>query len=576
MKKNCLVLFLLILLAVNFSHAQKKTKASPRNGRGIIGVGRAGGGAISKSWIIAPDLPARLARYKSVRMPLQARLTPRERQMLDKLVEAGNYLESIFWRQSDPQALSLYQALERSQFPRDQEVRRFLFLNAGRFDLLDNNKCFIGNETMPPGRGLYPPGLTRAEIEAYVKAHPEKKAEIYSPYTVVVRHGDELEGIPYHVVYRPFLVPAAAALRDAALLSPDPHFANFLRLRADSLLNDDYYNSDLLWLDLQDPRFDLIFGPYETYLDEVLGVKTSYSAAILIRDDKESQKLAEFQKYVPEIQDALPLPAADRPTKKGLQSPMEVVDSPFRTGDFDHGYQAVADNLPNDPRVHQTKGTKKIFFRNFLEARVDYIVLPLARRMMRSDQATLASSDGYLAHTMMHEIAHGLGPAFARVGGKQADIREAIGPLYSGLEEAKADVLGVYGLMWLMDHGVLPEAKRNEYYASYVADMFRSVRFGVGEAHSKAEMMEFNYLAEKGVIVRDNGAYGLDFAKMGPAIEALSRELLEQEATGDRTRTEAWFARYGAMPPELKAALDKQTDVPLDLAPEFSFPVKVK
>jgi hypothetical protein len=579
MTKAVVLLLLLLAMAMIPSDAQsQRSKASARKREGIIGAGRVGSGPISQNWKVAPDLDAQLARFKPVRMPLTAKLTPRERQMIDKLVEACNYLEAIYWRQSDPQALTLYRQLEGSKHPQDEKLRRFLFIHGSRFNLIEDNKPFVGADPMPPGRAFFPPGLTREQIEAYVKAHPDQKKDIYSGYTLVRRRGEELETIPYSVAFRSFLQPAARALRAAALLSPDPHFSNFLRLRADALLSDDYYPSDLIWLDLKDPKFDVIFAPYETYLDDLLGVKTSYGAAVLIRNEAESKKLAVFQTYVADIQDALPLPPEDRPSKKGQQMPMEVMDAPFRSGDLEHGYQAVADNLPNDPRIHQEKGTKKIFFKNFMDARVNDVILPLAKRVMRSDQAAMASAEGYLAHTMMHEIAHGLGPSFARINGKPVDIREAIGPLYSGLEEAKADVVGMFGLIWLLDHGYLSANKRDEYYASYVAGSFRTVRFGIAEAHGKAEMMEFNYLSEQGVIVRDaaTGRYRVDFSKMAPAINTLTKELLEQEATGDRARAEAWFAKYAKMPPELETALKQQSDIPVDITPVFSFPVKVQ
>src|SRR6185503_11683945 len=197
------------------------------------------------------------------------------------------------------------------------------------------------------------------------------------------------------------------------------------------------YNSDIAWLDLKNPKFDVIYAPYETYLDDLLGVKTSYGASILIRDEPESKRLSAYQKYVPEIQDALPLLSADRPSKRDHVTSMEVMDTPFRAGDLRHGYQAVADNLPNDPRIHQEKGTKKIFFKNFMDARVEFIVLPIAKRLMRPDQAAKVSDDGYLTCVLMHEIAHELGPAYARRGDRQIDIREAIGAVYGGLEEAK-------------------------------------------------------------------------------------------------------------------------------------------
>jgi Peptidase family M49 len=514
------------------------------------------------------DLAARLARWKRVEMPYNsAGLDQRERQVVQKLVDASRWMESIYWQQSDPAGLALYRSTK------DPNLRRLLAINGCRFDLIDDNKPFTGSKPIPPGRNLYPEGLTRAGIEAYVQAHPSEKDAIYSPYTVLRWKGAKLEAIPYHVEFKKYLDPAAKLLREAAALSEDKDFAHFLQMRADALFSDDYYPSDLAWLDLRDPKIDVIFGPYETYLDDVLGVKTSYEAAVLIRNPEESEKLALYQKYIPDIQDALPLAAEDRPSKRGHLTPMEVVDSPFRTGDLLHGYQAVADNLPNDPRIHQAKGTKKIFFKNFMDARVNYVVLPVAKYVMPADQAARASGEGYLAFVVLHEISHGLGPAYARVNGKQVAITEAIGPVYSALEEAKADVVGMFGLQWLMDHGALLKDRSEEYYASYVAGIFRSVRYGTAEAHGRAEMMEFNYLVEQRAINRSGGKYAVDFSKIPGAISGLSKELLDIEATGSRERAEAWFNRYDKMPAELAQALQSAKNVPVDIEPVFSFPV---
>src|SRR5215467_4755493 len=526
---------------------------------------------------VVPDLGQRLARFKQVRMPYNtAGLTAREREMIEQLVIACRELESMYWRQSDPEALALYNALAPDKTPVAQNLRRYLFINGSRFDLVDGNKPFVGTTPMPPGRALYPAGLTRADIEAYVARNPSRKQAIYNPYTVVARTGPgdaDLAGEWYHSRFAEFTRPAAAALRKAADLSDDPAFAAFLRLRATAILTDDYYASDIAWLDLKDPKFDIIYAPYETYLDDLLGVKTSYGASILIRNDSESRRLGVYQQWVPEIQDALPLAAADRPSVRGHATPMEVMDAPFRAGDLRHGYQAVADNLPNDPRIHQQKGTKKIFFKNFMDARVNEVILPVAVRVMNPAQAKQATAEGYLAAVVMHEIAHGLGPAFARVGGKQVSINEALGPVYAALEEAKADVAGMFGLEWLMQHGAVAANRRQEYYASYVAGIFRSVRFGTGEAHGRAEMMEFNYLSEQGAITRDasTGRYAIDFTKMTQAVTSLAKELLEIEATGDRNRAEQWFKKYDSLPAELKSALTSVKDVPVDVDPVSAF-----
>jgi len=566
--------FSLLLLSILPAAAQTQKHTGRRhNGRSHAGA------SVVTQTVNWAELDQKLAQWKPVKVVFDSeKLTPREVKMVDHLVNACHYLEDIFWRQSDPEGLTLYQSLLSSSDPKDQKLVRMLRIQGSRYDLLAENKPFVGTEPMSPGRGLYPAGVTREQLEQYVKAHPDKKAEIYSGYTVIRQKGNELDAIPYHIAYRSFLEPAANELREAAALSDDPAFANFLRLRADAFLSDDYYQSDLAWLDLKDPKFDVIMAPYETYLDDVLGVKTSYGPAVLVRNDVESQKLAVFQKYVPDIQDALPLKPEDRPSKRGHLTPMEVMDAPFRAGDLRHGYQAVADNLPNDPRIHQEKGTKKIFFKNFMDARVNDIILPLAGYVMQPEQAAKASGEGYLASTMMHEISHGLGPAFAHKNGQQVDIREAIGPLYSGLEEAKADVVGMYGLKWLVDQGALPKERLEEYYSSYVAGIFRTVRFSIAEAHGRAEMMEFNYLSEQKAITRDpaSGKYIIDYDRMPPALAKLAQELLEIEATGDRARAEAWFSRYEKMPTELKSALEAASSVPVDIDPIFSFPEPIQ
>jgi hypothetical protein len=489
------------------------------------------------------------------------------------LVEASNYIEQVYWRQSDPEGLKLYLSLANSTKPEDLKLRRFLKINGSRYDLVDEMKSFVGTAPAPPGRALYPAGLTREDIEHYVAQHPEQKAAIYGDFTVVRKKGDQLITIPYHVEFAQFLKPAAKALNEAAALSQDPAFAKFLRLRATALLTDDYYQSDLAWLDLQNPKFDLIFAPCETYLDNLLGVKTSYGAAVLVRNEEESKKLDIYQKYVPDLQESLPLDKADLPSKRGHLTPMEVMDAPFRTGDLLHGYQAVADNLPNDARVHAAKGSKKIFFKNFMDARVNEVILPLARRLMREDQAAKASGDGYLAGTLMHEISHELGPDYSRTPQGRREIREAIGGSFSGLEEAKADVVGMLGLQWLNAHGQLSKEKLEEDYISYVAGNLRTIRFGIAEPHGRAEMMEFSYMSEQGAITRDpsTGRYAVVLEKMPAAIAALAKELLEQEAAGDRARSETWFAKYAVLPPELHAALNKVSDIPVDVQPIYSF-----
>lgn len=592
MRRSYLWLLVIILIPGLFlsADAQHRKRRSKKKAKPAVAV-KPVPPARSATWKVVPGFDKRFARFRAVDMPFtQQGLSSKEVQLVNKLVEASRYLDAVYWRQSDPEGLSLLQQLEGSTNPQDQKLARMLVINGSRFDLIDDNKPFVGTEKLAPGHGLYPKDLSREEIETYVASHPESKEDLYSPYTVVRYKGDTLEGVPYHIAYRSFLEPAAKALQEAANLSDDTAFAEFLRKRADALLTDDYYPSDLLWVDLKNPKFDIIFAPYESYLDDLLGVKGSYGASVLIRNEAESRKLELYEKYVPEIQQALPLDKTDKPSKQGQPTPMEVMDAPYRSGDLLHGYQAVADNLPNDPRIHQEKGTKKIFFKNFMDARMQYVVLPVARRLMRPDQAAQATADGYLTDTIMHEICHGLGPAYSRTPQGRRDIREALGPSYSALEEAKADVTGMYALKWLVDKGALPEARLEEYYASYLSDIFRTVRFGIAEAHGRAVMMEFNYLSEQGAVTLDRGSapikgrplapgtarYVIDYSKMPDAIASLMKELLEIEATGDRQRAENWLEKYDKMPAELRVALGAARDVPVDFYPIFSFPETVQ
>jgi hypothetical protein len=527
--------------------------------------------------VIAPDLAERFAKFKPIHIAFDSSaLTDKEQKMVAKLVDAAGLLDCIYWRQSDPEGLKLYLSLQNSTKPQDQMLREYLKINGGRFDLIDDNKPFVGTAPIPPGRAIFPWGITRAEFDAYVAAHPDQKAALYAPQTIVRRNADDakvLEAVPYHTAFREFLVPMARDLRQAAELSDDPGFAKFLELRAHALLTDDYWDSDIAWLDLKNPKFDIIFAPYETYLDDFLGVKTSYGASVMIRNDAESKKLEISQNYVPQLQESLPLAPADLPSKRGKQSPMEVVDAIYRAGDLLHGYQAVADNLPNDPRIHEQKGSKKIFWKNFMDARVNYIILPIAQRLMPADQAALVTGEGLLNFVTLHEISHGLGPAYARTAAGKTDVREAIGPQYSALEESKADVTGMMCVKWLVDHGAIPKEKLNGIYASFLGETFRTIRFGIAEAHGQGAMMEFSYLTEQGAIRRDpsTGLYSADFDKMPGAMASLAKELLEQEATGDRARTENWFKKYAVMPPELAAALAKANDIPVDVDPDFDF-----
>jgi hypothetical protein len=530
----------------------------------------------------------RVARWKQVDVPYDsAGLSAREQQMVAKLADAMHRLDTLFWHQSDLGGWAMYHT------GANPVLTQLFAINGSRWDAADHDSPFVGEEPLVPGRELYPFGTTRQDLEQYVAAHPEQKAAIYDAHTVVrsapldlaarlsqpVVHGvpERLYTYPYHEAYAEWLKPMAEDLRAAAKLSPDPAFARYLNLRADALLSDDYYASDVAWLELKNPKVDLILAPYEVYLDGVMNVKTSFGGAIMIRDDAESRKLEMYREHEAAMQEALPLAAADKPSKQGQPTPMEVVDSPLRSGDLHYGYQVVADNLPNDPRIHAEKGSKKIFFKNFMDARVQYTVLPLAQRLMTPEQAAQVSGEGYLTFVILHEISHGLGPAYAHVDGKQVEMNEAIGASYSGLEEAKADVTGVFLAKWLADQKLIPAGELNGIYASYVAGIFRSLRFGTSEAHGRAQMMEFNYLLEKNAVSQGaDGRYVVDYGALPGAIAGLDETLLTFEAKGDRSGVEAWFTKYDVMPAALTRALDGVSDLPIDVTPKFALAGEVR
>ena len=515
----------------------------------------------------------RVARWKVVAIPYsRSGLTATEQQMIAKLADACHQMDEIYLHQSDLGGWAIYHVTQNA------DVYRLFSINGSRWDVAQpgHDASFIPEEPLVQGHELYPFGTTGTVIAQYAAQHPEQKAAFYDPWTVVrsapldlapalsqpvVSVADRLYTYPYHQAYAEWVKPMVADLRAAAKLSPDAAFAHYLNLRADALLSDDYHTSDIAWVELKDPKIDLIFGPYQTALDGVLGVKTSYGGAILIRNEAESRKLAIYRQQEAAMQQALPLPAEDKPSKAGQAAPMEVADAPLRAGDLHYGYQTVADNLPNHPMV---KGSKLIFFKNFLDARVKYVVLPVAQKMLTPAEVKDVGSEGYLTGTVLQQIAHGLGPADAQMDGRQ------VGPASGELEEAKDDATGIFLAKWLVDQKLLPASELNGVYASYVAGVLQALRFGTGEIHGRVEMVEFNYLLEHGALVLGaDGKCTIGYQAMPAAVASLAQQLLTFEARGDRAGVEAWFAKYDVMPPALTQALASTRDIPVDITPEF-------
>jgi hypothetical protein len=517
-------------------------------------------------------LQAMLDRYAKAEMSFDARPLPaKDKQLLKHLIAAGKQIDAIFWRQSDPKAVEIRDRLARAKDPESQALYRLVLLNAGPFDRFDEFKSFTGSRPAPPGAGFYPEDLTKEELDAYFAAHPEEKERLLSPHTLVRRAGKKLVTVPYHVAYAQWIEPAARELEAAAALSQNASFTRYLRSRAKALRSDDFFASDCDWIDLRDTPYELVFGPFEVYDDRLMGVKATYEASVAVRDAVESDRLKTYVSHLQELEDNLPYPEQDRRKVGTLSSPMVVVRDIYRGGDLNYGYQAVATNLPNDPRVHEAKGSKKIFWKNVMDARVNQVILPISRELLVHEQAVKVTPRGVFEDVLMHEISHALGPRYVRGTGEKVPVNERIGDLYSPLEEMKATVAGLVSMAWFFDHGVMPADSEEEHYASYLGGIFRSVRFGASEAHGRAGMVELNFGRERGAIRRDaaTGRWSVVTPKMRDSIRALAEKALEIERAGDRSAAGALFAKYGSVPEDLQKDLDRLRNVPIEIEPIY-------
>ena len=351
----------------------------------------------------------------------------------------------------------------------------------GPWDRLAHRETFVGDHPHPPGAGFYPEDMTKQEWDAYLEAHPDEKEALMSWYTVVRRDGDKLVALPYSQVYRPELGGAATTLKEAADLTENESLRDFLTKRADSFLSDDYYESEIAWMDL-DSRIEVTIGPYEVYEDELIAQKTAFEAFVTVSDPEASSALDKFKSLLPAMEMNLPIPD-ELKTERGAESPIAVVDLVYAGGDTRAGVQTIAYNLPNDERIRKSKGSKKVMLRNVMKAKFESILVPVAGEVMNASQVDLLSAEAFFQETVFHELSHGLGPAY--VTGTRKEVREAIQEHYSALEEAKADVIGAYNILYMVDRKEFPPEFRDDFLVTYFAGLFRSVRFGTGEAHGQ-------------------------------------------------------------------------------------------
>jgi hypothetical protein len=520
---------------------------------------------------IASDIEKRLAQFSPTPLePDLSALSPKDRQVLDKLVEAARLMDEIFLRQAWAGNPGLRQQIADWKSGEKGAARQYFTLMYGPWDRQESRQPFLGDFQHPAGAGYYPEDLTKEEFEAWIAAHPGDRERFTSGVTVIRRAGKNLQAVPYSQEYRQWLEPAAKRLREAAALTGNASLKKFLELRADAFLNDDYYASDMAWMDLESP-VEVTIGPYETYEDELFGYKAAFEAFVTVDLPKESAALARFKELLPWLERNLPIPDEHKNFSRGTESPIRVVDTVYTSGDTRAGVQTLAFNLPNDERVRQAKGSKKVLLRNTMRAKYDKILVPIAQAVLVPEQVKDLSFDAFYDEVLHHELSHGLGPGKIKKDGKETEVRLELKELYSTLEEAKADVMGVYNILALIEKGDMPKELRRTLEPTYVAGLFRSARFGVDEAHGQGVITQFNYLTEKGALVVDGNARFRTVPEKFPgALRDLLRDMLMLQARGDYEGTKQFLDKYGKPTQSLRDAIGRLGAVPVDIRPMYA------
>jgi hypothetical protein len=526
------------------------------------------------------SLAAKIRRFAPTDITAdKSHLSEGDRNAVDKLIEAAKILDSLYLRQVWSGAEALHKKLEADTTPEGRERLHYFLINKGPWSRLDKNEPFIDGvpHEKPPHAGFYPDDMSKDEFNSWVATLPEADKQRAAGFFTVIRRGADgkLKIVPYHEEYREFLEPASKLLKEAADLTTNATLKNFLTKRADAFLSDDYYASDVAWMDLDAP-IDVTIGPYETYEDELFGYKAAFEAFITVRDEAESDKLVKFSGRLQELENNLPIDPKYRNPKLGAASPIRVVDNVFCSADGNRGVQTAAFNLPNDEKVVKEKGSKRVMLKNMQEAKFNKALVPIARVVMDPAQQSQISFDAFFTHILMHELMHGLGPHQIKVGGRDTNVRKELKELYSAIEEAKADITGLWALQYLIDHGGIDPAMERDLYTTYLASSFRSVRFGITEAHGKGQALQFNYLIDEGAITMNDaaGTFAIDTSKIKDAVRKLSSDILTLEAEGSYDKAKAMLDKYGIIRPAMQKALDRLSDVPVDIEPNFTLAKK--
>src|SRR5215204_1479837 len=522
-----------------------------------------------------PDLARKIARFAPTTLTADtSKLTPKDRQALDKIIAAAKLLDPLFLRQVWSGNDALEKKLQADKSEAGRQRLHYFYINDGPWSRLDDKEPFIEGvpREKPVHASYYPDDMTKDEFNSWVQGLSEADKQKATGFFWLIRRGADrkLTIVPYSEAYKEYLAPAAALLREAAALTSNATLKNFLNKRADAFGSDDYYESDVAWMDLDSP-IDVTIGPYETYEDELFSYKAAFEAYVTLRDDVETAKLGKFSGHLQELENNLPMDPKYRNPKLGSASPIRVVNEVFASGEGNSGVQTAAFNLPNDERVVKEKGSKRVMLKNVQDAKFNKTLVPISKVVLApSDQAALAF-DSFFTHILCHELMHGLGPHNITVDGQDTTVRKQLKELYSAIEEAKADMTGLWALQYMIDHNIIPKEMERTLYITYLASMFRSVRFGITEAHGRGVAMQFNFLMDDDAIRFDQekGTFSIDHSKIKEGVTKLTRELLTLEAEGSYDKAKGILDKFAVIRPPMQQALDKLKDVPVDIEPVF-------
>ena len=500
-------------------------------------------------------------------------LSAGNRAALHELIAAAQIMDSLYLRQVWSGNIRTLETLTADKSPEGQPMLRYFQINMGPWSKLDHDSAFVpGVPPRPLGANYYPEDMTKDEFNAWVASLPQTDQEKAKGFfTVIQRRSDRsLTMVSYSAEYRDLLSVAAGHLQNAAGLTDNATLRDFLLKRAAAFGTDDYYESDIAWMDLDSP-IDVTIGPYETYMDGLFNYKAAFEAFIGIRDSAETAKLATFASHLQEIENSLPIDPKYRNPHLGAMAPIRVIDEFAEGGEAKSGVQTAAFNLPNDDRIVRERGSKRVMLKNVQEAKFSQILKPIAGIAVDSNQRQLVSFEPFFTHILAHELMHGLGPHNITVKGTPSTVRLELKELYSAWEEAKADISGLFALRYLIDAGVVDKGMEQQMYVTYLAGVFRSVRFGITEAHGKGMALQFNYLLDHGAISYNPaaGTFAVDFTLIKPVCRELTGIIMTVEAEGDYNAAKELLGRYAVIRPSMQQTLDKLTGIPVDIAPEF-------